>query len=311
MATAFAGASGASDIEGDTSPAPKSVKIPHQLGSPSDAEAGSAMAYDPDAEDSAGSNIIVASARNVNDGDEDGDDDEGSDSAGSNIVVASPTSNPTWMMSAKPAPLGVPSSSGETTSSSPEVALARHHEKLGKAAMKATVRPALSASTLRRARKGPLPKRTVKRIFVPESESDSELSDRSATPPTPELPRPSKRTMEDTDTSASQSDSELSDRSATPATPPLPQHVSHTIRKPTIPDSKSDSALSSRSATPPRPPVVCRCTTWCTCAKHAYIARGFAASARHLGEWALVEMAGRDPVSAVREMPREGGTGVR
>ncbi|TKA62954.1 hypothetical protein B0A55_10448 [Friedmanniomyces simplex] len=310
MATAFAGPSGASDTQGDTSPAPKSVKIPHQLRSPSDADEGSAMAYDPDAEDSAGSNIIVASARNVSDGDEDGDDNEGSDSAGSNIVVASRTSNPTWMMSATPAPLSVSSSSGETTSSSPEVALARHRKKLGKTATKAPARPALSASTSRQARQAPLPKRTVKRIFVPDSESDSELSDRSATPPTPELPRTSKRSIEETATSASQSDSELSDRSATPATPPLPQHVGRTIRRPMIPDRKSDTELSLRSATPPRPPVVCRCTTWCTCAKHAYLDRGFAASARHLGEWTLVEMAKGDAVSAVRELlPRGRETG--
>ncbi|KAK1813833.1 hypothetical protein LTR12_011812 [Friedmanniomyces endolithicus] len=178
-----------------------------------------------------------------------------------------------------------------------------------------------SSARSRRAGKAPVSRRVGSRVVIPDSESDGELSERSATPPAPELPRVPGRTVRKSnrepeselfDSSAtpsspdpphiprqsarkrkvphSKSDSELSERSATPSTPGLPELNERQSGKATVLDSDSDTELSDRSATPPRP-------------------RGFAASAMHLGSAALDEMADRQPVSALRETLGRGPEG--
>ncbi|KAK1082471.1 Essential protein Yae1, N terminal [Friedmanniomyces endolithicus] len=192
-----------------------------------------------------------------------------------------------------------------------------------------------SSARSRRAGRAPVARRVGSRVVIPDSESDGELSERSATPPAPELPRVPGRTVRKSrvsnrepeselfDRSAtpsapdpphiprqsarkrkishSKSDSELSDRSATPSTPGLPKLNERQSGRATVSDDNSDTELSDRSATPPRPSVACKCNTACTCATHAYFSEGFAASAMHLGSAALDEMADRQPVSALRE----------
>ncbi|KAK1060715.1 hypothetical protein LTR74_011627 [Friedmanniomyces endolithicus] len=199
-----------------------------------------------------------------------------------------------------------------------------------------TIAPQASSSARsRRAGKAPVSRRVSRRVVIPDSESDAELSERPATPPTRERPRILGRTVRKSRVSRSKSSSELSDRSATPPTPEPPHIPRRTARKPKVPHSKSDSdlsdlsatpstpglpevnereagkatvsssdsdtELSDRSATPPRPSVACTCTTACACATHAYFSRDFAASAMHIGSAALDEMAERQPVSALRE----------
>ncbi|KAK0267157.1 hypothetical protein LTR35_016544 [Friedmanniomyces endolithicus] len=148
-----------------------------------------------------------------------------------------------------------------------------------------------------------------RRAVIPDSESDGELSERSATPPAPELPRVPGRTVRKFRVSRSKSDSELSDRSATPSTPEPPEPNERRSGRATVSGGDSDTELSDRSATPPRPSVTCTCTAACTCATHAYFSRGFAASAMHLGSAALDEMAARQPVSALRETLGRGRDG--
>ncbi|KAK0926256.1 hypothetical protein LTR29_017899 [Friedmanniomyces endolithicus] len=157
-----------------------------------------------------------------------------------------------------------------------------------------------------------VPGRTVRKFRVSRGKSDSELSDRSATPPTPDPPHIPRQSARKRKVSHSKSVSDLSDLSATPSTPEHPEGAGQANDKAPMSnsDSDSDTELSDRSATPPRPSVACTCTTACTCATHAYFSRGFAASAMHLGSAALDEMADRQSVSALRETlgrePKEG-----
>ncbi|KAK0253671.1 hypothetical protein LTR29_017597 [Friedmanniomyces endolithicus] len=184
--------------------------------------------------------------------------------------------------------------------------------RLNTRAAESTARQASSARS-RRAGKAPVSRRVSGRVVIPDSESDNELSERSATPPTPEPPRILGRAVRKSRVSRSKSDSELSDLSATPSTPELPEGAGQANDKAATSnsDSDSDTELSDRSATPPRPSVACTCTTACTCATHAYFSEGFAASAMHFGSAALNEMADRQPVSALRETLGKGVDGSK
>ncbi|KAK1060415.1 hypothetical protein LTR74_011856 [Friedmanniomyces endolithicus] len=150
-------------------------------------------------------------------------------------------------------------------------------------------RQASSSARSRRAGRATVSRGMSRRAVIPDSESDGELSERSATPPAPELPRVPGRTVRKFRVSRSKSDSELSDRSATPSTPEPPEPNERRSGRATVSGGDSDTELSDRSATPPRPSVT--------------------SSAMHLGSAALDEMAARQPVSALRETLGRGRDG--
>jgi len=256
-----------------------------------------AKVYGSDDEESLGSNIVVGGERNS-----DEEDEEGSEVA--SIASSMSPSCDVSTNSARDSDYEADCDDDEDESSDESDSSERPRKR---ARTGDSTEPAQTANPGRATAEQRVAKRKRKTTKTEILDSESELTElESASPSSPARKQRRVSYHNRQHAAVEHTDSR--------SIPQLPPHSPSQASDPNDADDSDSCGLSSPPSNLPlvprlpptripAAPVECTCTEWCTCTKHAYAADGNRPTPKHLGEWALVDMASNYRVSSARDEP--------